>query len=138
MSAGVVGEGVLQLAERVWRVGKVTFRADFDSGNLGGVYVACCPDGSTAHMLTISPDSAGAGAVGTGGGVEYRVWYFFGVSGLSRGERLRLVITGLNPVAKVYNADMRPCVCRCVLGRCRPALPPPLASPPHACVVCVL
>ena len=92
----------------LWRCGGLTFRANFDGGNLGSAQSA---SESGSFQCTIAPDCQGHGEYET----PYRLWYHFAVSGGTAGRTIRVNISGMNHIAKIYNTDLRPLVR--VLGR---------------------
>lgn len=85
-----------------WRCGNLTFRADFDGGNLGSAVA-----GVEAGTFTVAPAPECAG---TPAEVPFRVWYHFAVSGGSPGRTIRVTIEGMHQISKVYNTDLRPLV----------------------------
>ncbi len=47
---------------------------------------------------------------GTKHEAEYKMWYHFSVEGGRPGQRARIAVANLNPMAKVYAQDLRPLV----------------------------
>ncbi len=90
-------------AHMLWRCGGLTFRANFDGGNLGS---AKAGTESGTFQCTVAPDCQGHSEFET----PYRLWYHFAVAGGTAGRTIRVNISGINHIAKVYNTDMRPLV----------------------------
>jgi hypothetical protein len=86
-----------------FKLDSLTFSGDFDSGRLGSVrkngdvYEVSLPnDCEELHIKN-----------------EYRVWYFFSISGGTPGSTIICKIMNLHQIAKVYNTDLRPLVRVC-------------------------
>jgi hypothetical protein len=109
----------------VFHVKRLTFRSDFDGGNLAGARSALDSDGVTEiYELSVSPDCSGTfrcwrsglsrgdslRCAGTRAETEYRMWYHFRIEGGRPGMRIRVAIADLNPMVKVYSSDLRPVV----------------------------
>ncbi|KAG2439346.1 hypothetical protein HXX76_004705 [Chlamydomonas incerta] len=87
-------------ADAVFRVGKFTFRADFDSGNLNSVDPGAAPN---EFMLRTNRDCGG-----TANEKATRTWFYFGVHGHAVGELLTMTITNLNKQGRLFSQDYRP------------------------------
>ena len=94
--------GTKAKAHMRWKCGGLTFRADFDGGNLG-----MATAGAEAATFTLSPAPECAG---TPAETPFRVWYHFAVGGGSPGRTIRMTMEGMHQIAKVYNTDLRPLV----------------------------
>ncbi|KAG2453468.1 hypothetical protein HYH02_001689 [Chlamydomonas schloesseri] len=87
-------------ADAVFRVGKYTFRADFDSANLNSVEPGAAPN---EFMLRTNRDCGG-----TANEKATRTWFYFGVHGHAVGELLTMTITNLNKQGRLFSQDYRP------------------------------
>ncbi|MEW5306229.1 MAG: hypothetical protein WDW36_008710 [Sanguina aurantia] len=85
----------------VWKIGRLTFRSDFDSGNLQDVKPG---NSSTEVLLWTARDGQS-----TGNERGTRSWFYFGVSGHMAGADLTVTIMNLNKQGKLYSQDYRPC-----------------------------
>jgi hypothetical protein len=87
----------------VWQCGSIAFRANFDGGNLGSAK-------SGAESGTFQCSLASDCAAHPGFETPYRLWYHFAVDGGTAGRTIRVNISGINHIAKIYNTDLRPLV----------------------------
>ncbi|MEW5317817.1 MAG: hypothetical protein WDW38_009085 [Sanguina aurantia] len=85
----------------VWKLGRLTFRSDFDSGNLQDVKPG---NSSTEVLLWTARDGQS-----TGNERGTRSWFYFGISGHIAGTDLTATIMNLNKQGKLYSQDYRPC-----------------------------
>lgn len=96
----VVPEPLDGKGDAIWRVGKLTFRADFDSANLHKV-----EQGVTHNefMLFTRRDCSGSANERA-----TRTWFYFGVSGHSATDLVMMQVMNLNKQGRLYSQDYRP------------------------------
>ncbi|KAG2498891.1 hypothetical protein HYH03_003082 [Edaphochlamys debaryana] len=87
-------------AECKWKVGKYTFRADFDSANLDSVEQGPM---SNEFMLRTRRDCGG-----TQNEKATRTWFYFSAVGHSTGDSIVFNVLNLNKQSRLYSADYRP------------------------------
>lgn len=76
----------------------LTFFSNFDSGNLASV----AKFGQCNYELYVAPDAYARGQN------YYRVWFYFGVRGLSKGQTLRFTLVNLSAVKAFSSSAYRP------------------------------
>ena len=99
-SSSAEGKGNQDGRQREWSCGRLKFRTDFDSGNLGDV-IPCTKEGE--YDLWVRPDCSGQAYE-----TKHRTWFYFGVSGQSANEVVSFNVVNMNKQAKLYSFDMRP------------------------------
>ncbi|KAA0151946.1 hypothetical protein FNF31_06707 [Cafeteria roenbergensis] len=91
---------------RRFQVKRLTFCGDFDGANIALARASIDADGITeVYEVHVAPDCSG-----TKHEAEYKMWYHFSVEGGRPGQRARIAVANLNPMAKVYAQDLRPLV----------------------------
>jgi len=83
-----------------WQVGKLSLRADFDSANLAKVQAG-------AHDMDLELWTRHDNE-GTDFQTGHRTWFYFGVTGYSKGDVVHFAMMNLNRQGKLYGNDMRP------------------------------
>lgn len=97
-----VGAGIgtpLRSCEARWELGKHTFRADFDGGNLAKV--ERLKEGS--YQLWTRADNEGSEHE-----TAHRTWFHFELTGCADGDTVTFAVMNLNKQAKLFSNDFRP------------------------------